>query len=233
MNSEELLKQAVIRFHEAELKSLPENEFLEKELEVSPEFESRMEQMIRKSRRQAVRNKIARRAAGFFIGITASIVFLCAVNENIRARCLQFLREVMDGMTEYISTVQTDDPAEKDIIGFQPGYVPVGFRLTDQDFDTGTASYQLADKEVYLDFNYDKSEDLTLRVNTEHSSLKKVTLSDGTECDFYEGKDKQYLLVWQIKQYTCWLSLTGDFTGAAEEELIKTVENIQIVRGNL
>ncbi|MCH5251603.1 MAG: DUF4367 domain-containing protein [Lachnospiraceae bacterium] len=231
MNSEELLRQAVIQFHEAELKLLPINESLENEIEVSPEFELRMQQMIRKSRRHAVVNKIARRAAGFFIGIVAGIVFLCTVNENIRARCLQFLREIIDGMTQYSSTMETPNPVDEDIIGLQLGYVPAGFELTYSNLSEGMITYKLSDKEIYLDFDYDKTANANIRLYSEHSTVKKVILKDGSECDYYKGEREEDpdLLIWQIGQYACYLSITGDFDNI-NEELIKIAENVQIIK---
>lgn len=232
MSSEELLREAVIRFHETELESLPSNTYLAIRQEVSLGFLRGMQEMIHVNRRHGELRKIARRVAGFFFGILASLILLCSINEDLRASCLQFLRSAIEGMIEYQSVPETETtPSGENIVGFKLGYVPDGFELESYDSSNGIISYKSEAQEIFLDFSYNKDSTRIMRINGEHSSVKKINLPDGSEAEFYSNidQDSTCLLIFKKYQYICCLSLTYSRNIDIENELIQIAKNIKSV----
>lgn len=234
MNSEEILKKAVIRFHETELDALPSNMYLSTIQNISPEFKTGIDSLINASRRKAIVRKIVQRTAVFFFGIFASLLILCVINEDVRAECLRFLKEIVGDMTYYSVPVSTTPAQEPEISGMELGYVPEGFELVSENKDSGGEmfSYQMKGKEVYLDFNYRKAEETNYGIYNTESEMEIILLKDGSIGEYYggSGKDTISILVWKKGSYICYISLDPCSEELGKDEIIKIAANVRIIQ---
>lgn len=231
MNADEIMKKVICKYHEQELSELPTNEELEKQLTVSPEFVRRMIRLMNKNRRKAKVRKVVRGAAGFFIAAIAGLILLCGINEDIRAECLNFFREMIaGGMTEYQSIPSGNLEEQGEIIGFNIEYVPDGFEieedLSEMEEESGASYYMKGD--ILLCFNYNISDETNFITNNDNVVLKHITLSDGSACDFYKctKKGDMSLLVWNKGKYICFLAIDNYLEGWEDSELLKVANGI-------
>lgn len=229
MNSEEILRAAVIRFHEMEMEALPSDAFLAERQEVSPEFHRKMMKLINTMNRRGRRRKAIRNVAGVLLGIFTSLILLCSVNEGLRARCLQFLRETVGGMTEYHSTVEPDTTStNENVVGLKLGYVPDGFVLDEKESSENYLCYYMKNFDVYVEVLYTK-DNSNMRVDSENAVQRKVELEDGNEADIYkrESEDDADTLVCKKYGYLCAVTITGSSYLRKEDELLKIADNIR------
>lgn len=233
MSSEEILREAVIRFHEMELSALPSDSFLAERQEISSEFHRKMLRLINENRRQGRRRKIIRSVAGLILGIFTSLILLCCVNDEMRARCLQFLRNVVGGMTEYRSIDPPDTTSvDENVAGLKLGYVPDGFVPEKEDSQSMFASYKMKNFDVYLYFDYVEEGKGVISIGSKNSVQEKVELEDGSEADLYMAKDENDadMLICRKYGYMYTISITGSSYLRKEEELLKIADNIRSLK---
>lgn len=229
MNSEEILREAVIQFHKMELEALPSGSYLAERQEVSPEFHRKMVRLINVSMKRGKRRKMIRNVAALILGVFASLIFLCCVNDDMRARCLRFIRNTVGGMTEYRSDVSPDtNSMTENVKGLKLGYVPDGFVLEKGDAESMSIRYRMKNFDVYLDFTYVGEGSGVISINTEDSVREKVELEDGSEADLYKAKNENDADTLMCRKYgfICAISIEGSSYLRKEEELLKIADNI-------
>ncbi len=96
MFDEELLRQALREEYKREQDTLPSSEELKEIIQVSPEFHEKMARLIKRHRIKTRFYKIAKNTAACLIIITCSFLLLFAINEDVRATCLQWIRTMTD-----------------------------------------------------------------------------------------------------------------------------------------
>ncbi len=246
MEGNEVLRAVVAKLHREELDALPDNDYLREHLEVSPEFHEKMRKLINRSRRLGVVKRVTRAVAGFFIAALAGLLLLCAVNEDIRAFCVQFVKErLMIGMTRYSDPVDKSavfrenegkEEKEKGFVRFELGYVPEGFEYDGENSyvhqETGKGSLVYINKEkndTSINLLYFLSDTSTISVDNENSKFSTVYLEDGTKCDYYKSskKDSTDVLLWTSGEYNLILQIDNTSVDWDDEEVIKIANGVK------
>lgn len=223
---EEMLKQALYRESERELAEIPSQEELKGTMEISLKFYKKMEKLIRRHKIMALGRTIGRNAAMLLIVLLSTLVLLCAINEDVRATCLQWIRTMISGgMTQY-QPVSTDGEGEK-AAGFMLEYIPDGYvmKTEDMDEDSGYVIYVKGD--AILGFNYVMIDGTSALVDNEDSFLSHWTLADGTPCDLYAADfvGDQKKLLWKRGAYICELYIMN----LDEDEILQIAENVRMM----
>ncbi|MCH5264504.1 MAG: hypothetical protein J1F02_01290 [Lachnospiraceae bacterium] len=76
MSSEDILREAVIRFHEAELQVLLSNSCLLEKIEVSDDFRARMQKLIKKYQRRVMTRRISQGVMIVFFCMLTGLILL-------------------------------------------------------------------------------------------------------------------------------------------------------------
>ncbi len=186
MEGNEVLRAVVAKLHREELDALPDNDYLREHLEVSPEFHEKMRKLINRSRRLGAVKRVTKVVAGFFIVALAGLLLLCAVNEDVRAFCVQFVKErLLIGMTRYSNPMdksavfhESEREGEKSFIRFEFGYVPEGFEYDEKSSyvhqETNKCSLVYINNEkndTSINFLYFLSDTSTISVDNENSKF--------------------------------------------------------------
>ena len=232
MISEERLKQAVHEAAEAMDRALPDPE--ECTYEPSPEFEARMQALIRemgeKRERKARRRKLAHRAACLAIAVVACGGCFLGTNAQAREALWGWLRTPFEGSQNY--SFQSTPIQSGDL----PAYtmdIPEGYHYV-EDQSIQSAEYAALTYEndagdiLALDYQYEtENTSGCLSVFAEEEDVQKVTVN-GISADLYAGEDEDSstIVIWMDPETTALISVTG-FMPA--DELLALAETVRTV----
>ncbi len=247
MEGNEVLRAVVAKLHREELDALPDNDYLREHLEVSPEFHEKMRKLINRSRRLGMVKRTMRAVAGFFIAVLATLLLLCAVNEDVRAFCVRFVKEnLLGGMTEYSEPVNESvvlhksEGEDKGTVRFELGYVPEGFEYNeessyvDEDVGEGYLEYENDEKEdTTIKFLYFLSDVGAISIDNEHAELCTVYLEDGTKCDYYKSntEDSPDVLLWTSGDYNLFLRVEHAPSDWDDDEILRIANSVKRENG--
>ena len=226
MSMNKLLEDALSEEYRRELDALPSSEELKEMILVSSEFHRKMEKLIKQHKRKLWLLNIGKNVAVFLALVASSFLLLFALNGEIRATCLQWVRTMTDnGMTNY-KTVSSDKE-NKATAGFSLEYIPEGYVLKNADMreQTGHVLYYKGEKE--LEFYYMPSQRNNTYIDNENYTFSHIELEDGTVCDFYKDQSDKHddTLIWQKNGYNCILNVSE----IEENELIRIANEVKIV----
>lgn len=222
MFDEELLRQALREEYKREQDTLPSSEELKEIIQVSPEFHEKMARLIKRHQIKTRFYKIAKNTAACLIIITCSFLLLFAINEDVRATCLQWIKTMTgSSMTGYESAAVPG--VTQQIAAFTLEYVPEGYALKSSEINelTGNMLYTRGDDQI--EFYYTRSDSTHTAVDNEDRRVTQLELKDGTLCDLYKGKEYDSL-IWQKKNYNCVLTVSN----LTEEELKQIADKIDV-----
>lgn len=223
---EVMLKTAVEESFERELKALPKEKDLTDEYKLSQPAKEKIEKTIRQTRhRSSMRRmgKIVKRAAIVLaIVIPVSLGSLLSVEASRNAIFNAFLNLKSDHadiqyQEETSSSAQASSTSGSAVV--LPAYVPAGFQRM-QSVKNGKENiteYQNGSKDTILLRQSSLKDDNIAGIDTEHTTLKKITIN-GQEASLFTAnaqKDNSYL---------AWKDHSSNFllvSTIAPEELIK------------
>lgn len=233
MISEERLKQAVREAAKAMDRALPDPE--ECHYEPSPEFEARMQALIRemgeKRERKARRRKLAHRAACLVIALLAGGSCFLGTNAQAREALFGWIRSQSDGSQNY-SFQSTPIPS-----GDLPAYtmdVPEEYHyVADQSIQSAEYAALTYENDagdiLALDYQYE-TENTTgcLSVFADAEDVQKVTIH-GVSADLYAGEeaDSSTMIVWMDPETTALISVTGFLPVDEMIDLAETVRTVE------
>ena len=218
MFDEELLRQALREEYKREQDTLPSSEELKEIIQVSPEFHEKMARLIKRHRIKTRFYKIAKNTAACLIIITCSFLLLFAINEDVRATCLQWIRT----MTGYESAAVPVEPQQ--IVGLTLGYVPEGYVAKSSETNEFTGNILYTRGSDQIEFYYTRSDSAHTAIDNEDRTAAQLELANGTLCDLYKGKESDSL-IWQRGNYNCVLTVSN----LAEDELKQIADKIDVV----
>lgn len=223
MFDEELLRQALREEYKREQDTLPSSEELKEIIQVSPEFHEKMARLIKRHRIKTRFYKIAKNTAACLIIITCSFLLLFAINEDVRATCLQWIRTMTgSGMTGYESAAVPVEPQQ--IVGLTLGYVPEGYVAKSSETNEFTGNILYTRGSDQIEFYYTRSDSAHTAIDNEDPTAAQLELANGTLCDLYKGKESDSL-IWQRGNYNCVLTVSN----LAEDELKQIADKIDVV----
>lgn len=233
MISDERLKQAVHEAAEALDRSLPDPEACS--YEPSPEFEARMQTLIRemgeKRERKERRRKLAHRAACLAIAVVACGGCFLGSNAQAREGLWGWIRDSFEGSQNY-SFQSTPIPS-----GDLPAYtmdVPEEYHyVADQSIQSAEYAALTYENDagniLALDYQYEtENSSGSLSVFADEEDVQKVTVN-GVSADLYvgENEDSTSIIVWMDPETTALLSVTGDLPA---DELLALAETVRPVK---
>lgn len=233
MISDERLKQAVHEAAEALDRSLPDPEACT--YEPSPEFEARMQTLIRemgeKRERKERRRKLAHRAACLAIAVVACGGCFLGSNAQAREGLWGWIRDSFEGSQNY-SFQSTPIPS-----GDLPAYtmdVPEEYHyVADQSIQSAEYAALTYENDagniLALDYQYEtENSSGSLSVFADDEDVQEVTVN-GVSADLYMGEDEDStsIVVWMDPETTALLSVTGDLPA---DELLALAETVRPVK---
>lgn len=232
MSDDELLEQAVSEEYEQKQYIFYSSEEVMdmEEIEPSPEFQRKLNKLFRQEKWKRKLCSFGRNAASLFIVFLGSFYLLCALDSDVRATCIQWIKTaVSGGMTNYqAASPDNVSPNKKNeqVAGFSLEYIPDGYVLKSADMGecTGKATYCKGTKQ--LEFSYIIAKNADALISNENSKLSHIELNDGTVCDLYksvsDGHDSK--LIWQKRNFICTLYVSE----VSENELAQIAESVKI-----
>lgn len=226
MLSDERIAAASKLVCEAMVKSYWEDE--DTQLEFSPKFEQRMEQIINnigKRRRQSVLKKIACVLLALLLGSGAYLM----IDGEARAAVFSWIREQYESFTHYYFNGYTEDASNYE---YELGWLPDGYEYDSEYNIQGTDMFVYTDiSGSQITFMYLKNPDaanLELFLTDEDTEGKPVTF-DGISAELYlsDTEDIPSCIVWENPDTGHLFSIAGSLT---ENELIKVAEGVQKIK---
>ena len=240
-----ILKAAVSRMLDEELAALPSDEELLETIHVSERFEKRKRKLLRGFRVRQGMFRAVKNVAAVFVFAILGFLLAFAMNENVRAWTLQWIRTFAeDGTTAYSFPSEeadsSDDVGARTVKGIEFTYVPEGFTKAvelEEPFDPefGVVVYEKnvgEENENILDFDYmAHPTEENNGVDNEHSVLEHIRLADGTACDFYRTTEKGNvsMLIWRWGDTLYTAGIHDYQEGWENEALFKFVNGIRLV----
>lgn len=233
MSDDELLEQAVSEEYEQKQYIFYSSEEVMdmEEIEPSPEFQRKLNKLFRREKWKRKLRSFGRNAASLFIVFLGSFYLLCALDSDVRATCIQWIKTaVSGGMTNYqTATPDNISPDRKNepVAGFSLEYIPDGYVLksAEMEKDIGNVTYCKGTKK--LTFSYIITKDADTLINNEDSNLSHIELNDGTVCDVYNSHSDELnnKLIWKKENFTCTLYASD----TDKEELARIAEEVKII----
>lgn len=189
--------------------------------EFSPEFERKIEKLIRKEKKflwhfvNTASKRVAVIAAVFVMLLTTA----CSV-EAIREPIVRFLIEVYESFTEYTFEGDKSDTITKE---YQMSTVPEGFTQTDYFKEDAViiTTYENSDGDM-IRFSQSITTDTNLFIDNESSVTKIIDVS-GREVHLYI-QDGLTSAIWLEDTYLFKVFCHGDFSEQSVIDIIETIK---------
>lgn len=214
--ADELLEQMWQEYVDSfDLENIPEHEF-------SPEFEKKMEQMIRRQRRMENRLpilKMARKVAVILV-ICCMIAFSGLMTvEAFRDRVIHFFTQVFSTHTEI--EISTEGYEDAELVPLELGYLPEGMEEVDRQENENLIRSTYQNEIYFLDIEQSVVTDGILILDTEGASSQICSIEAKTVTVI--EKDNCFQAVWNDSDNSLLL-----YSNLPWEEVEKIIENITI-----
>lgn len=231
--NENILRQAV---HELFMEEQEEYDVYEQTngaVTPSVVFDVRMRRQIRNFEVKKRITGAMRKVAAVFVAIIGMYMLLFLINEDVRAYTIQFIRTyILGGYTSYEITGVVD---ERKAIGFEIGYVPDGYKMTEKSLDKGYGyiSYESEKgkwREIDLDYESIPQKQGN-GIDNEHSKCEKGRLENGRDCDIYRSNTIGYssFVIWKDGSTIITLSINDYHEGWEVDELLKIANHVELL----
>lgn len=213
------LKKAFREAASYEFRDVPRDDSLIQH-EFSPEFERKIEKLIRKEKTFFWHfvNTASKRVAVIAVVLVMLFTTACSV-EAIREPIVRFLIEVYESFTEYTFEGEKSDTITKE---YKMSIIPEGFTQTDYtEDDTGITTTYENDQGDMIRFAQLVTNDTNLSIDAEKGETTIVDIS-GREVYLYQMDNLIYAM-WIEETNLLEIVCRGTFT---EENVIDIIENI-------
>lgn len=197
----------------------------------SPEFERKMDTLLRKQARRNLYQKL-QRAAGFFLAILVGCSLWLTVDAEARERFIGWVREPYDAFQThyYFEGTDTTDAADVEYVLTK---IPDGYVLEEviELGDGNTVTQYVNENGFGFSFGYFTNRDSShLFVRTDSMEYKNVQVN-GNSADYYYSKEnsESSAVIWIDSNTNMLLFVDGWFS---EVELLKIAESISLKSSN-
>jgi len=205
--TEKALKDAVIRADKFDIDSLPSDSQISHEF--SKEFFEKMQLLVQKSKQSNTKKSQGWRKR-LAVGIAAILVLLSTTAmavPPIREKIFEFVGDVYEQFTHIYFDSSDNTTNETDFRPSIPSYIPEGFSLVIEDFDT-IVFLLYEDGTESISYEQIPIEDASVHINTEGIALEELEFN-GLPAKYYSNQGKQNLF-WYDEQYLYMVSSTLD-----------------------
>jgi len=227
MISEERLKKATLEAEEILMAVQPDAEACDHEF--SPQFERKMEKLIRKRKHPVLVHPLFRAAAAVLLLVLLSSAVILSI-PGARASLKSLFYERTGRTFTYVLSgyVEADDMRT-----YHLGWIPEGFSVTKEVYrDTqGSANYRNQDhKNITLNYNIQR-EGCDVKISRSFGKnvvfrYKKATVN-GLRADLFELRrsddDISYAIIWMNEEQSILFEIFG---ARSEAEALKLAENV-------
>lgn len=222
--TDQMLEEAVDCFAAAMLASLPSPS--ECEHDFSPEFEAKMERLLKKATKHRKPLRLIQRAAVIFLTIIVSAATWLAVDNEARAAFIRWTREIFGNAIIYRYQGKVPDETIPD---YCISKLPDGCELTDysDDKDMKIAVFTTLEEDGFIFIYYYIHDGIKTIITSvgDDTIVQEPVLINGTEGFFYDLDDEQYAdsLFW-IDDNTGIAFELQSFWG--KDEMLKLAESV-------
>lgn len=194
---EELLRKAVIEYHQRELDAIPDRETLRQRYALSEQFYEKMEKL---KKRQAFREKArCLKAAAIALAVLSAAVL--ASNGELQAKLKSILTEWLPGRVKLIFETETGSlPEDQAIV---TGYLPEGYQICNEEIYPGycVLEFQNEEGDLLSITRMINQSDTHTQINDEAFEIEETVMEDGEAAYFFRGKDgESNILVWNARE---------------------------------
>lgn len=223
MISDERLREAARKAEESLLASLPEPE--ECEATFSPEFERKMEKLIRHTK-HPIRHRIMKAVACFLLVVLVGGGSVLTFSMEARAAFVSWVREVYE--TQIIYRFFQTSGENSDSIIYRPTWVPQGYKVTFESVSDGPSTIEYED-----DFNnrvvftyFRNTSALVFQIEQDGTEIYKQVSVNGITADLYLDQDEgdTNVLIWTDESSDTVFRILAPFS---DTELIKMAESVE------
>lgn len=223
MISDERLREAARKVEESMLASLPEPE--ECEATFSPEFERKMERLLRRAD-HPIRKRIMKAVACFLLAVLVGGGSVLTFSVEARAAFVTWVREVYE--TQFIYRFFQTNEESFDTIVYRPTWVPVDYQITAEFKLEGFSTIEYrTDSGNLATFTYcSNTLAPAIQIERDGTEIYKQVFVDGIVADLYLDSDEGdvSVLIWTNEDSDTIFRLAAPFS---ERELIKMAESIE------
>lgn len=195
MISDERLREAARKAEESLLASLPEPE--ECEATFSPEFERKMEKLIRRTK-HPVRHRIMKAVACFLLVVLVGAGSVLTFSMEARAAFVSWVKEVYE--TQIIYRFFQNSEETSDSVIYQPTWVPSGYKLTLESVSDGPSTIEYRDdSDNRIVFTYfQNTSALVFQIEQDSTDIYKQVSVNGITAELYLDQDEgnTNVLIW-------------------------------------
>lgn len=171
--------------------------------------------------RKKMRTRRTFRRALILVAVLVLIMGLVVISsEGVKEKMFNYFADEKEGHTD-LSYLDGEDDESK-IPAFELGYVPEGYELLEHSSDIfGWKTVYGNDKEQYIHFNVNRSEDYNMSVDNDTFKQREILVNSYQALLFYD--DMNSAIIWQVGDYTLDL-----LTGLSTEETIEIARNVKL-----
>jgi hypothetical protein len=223
MISDERLREAARKAEESLLASLPEPE--ECEATFSPEFERKMEKLIRRTK-HPVRHRIMKAVACFLLVVLVGAGSVLTFSMEARAAFVSWVKEVYE--TQIIYRFFQNSEETSDSVIYQPTWVPSGYKLTLESVSDGPSTIEYRDdSDNRIVFTYfQNTSALVFQIEQDSTDIYKQVSVNGITAELYLDQDEgnTNVLIWTDEGSDTVFRILAPF---GEVELIEMAESVE------
>lgn len=223
MISDERLREAARKAEESLLASLPEPE--ECEATFSPEFERKMEKLIRRTK-PPVRHRIMKAVACFLLVVLVGAGSVLTFSMEARAAFVSWVKEVYE--TQIIYRFFQNSEETSDSVIYQPTWVPSGYKLTLESVSDGPSTIEYRDdSDNRIVFTYfQNTSALVFQIEQDSTDIYKQVSVNGITAELYLDQDEgnTNVLIWTDEGSDTVFRILAPF---GEVELIEMAESVE------
>ena len=221
--SDERLREAARKAEESLLASLPEPE--ECEATFSPEFERKMEKLIRRTK-HPVRHRIMKAVACFLLVVLVGAGSVLTFSMEARAAFVSWVKEVYE--TQIIYRFFQNSEETSDSVIYQPTWVPSGYKLTLESVSDGPSTIEYRDdSDNRIVFTYfQNTSALVFQIEQDSTDIYKQVSVNGITAELYLDQDEgnTNVLIWTDEGSDTVFRILAPF---GEVELIEMAESVE------
>ena len=223
MISDERLREAARKAEESLLASLPEPE--ECEATFSPEFERKMEKLIRRTK-HPIRHRIMKAVACFLLVILVGGSSVLTFSMEARAAFVSWVKEIYETQIIY-RFFQTGGETSNDIV-YRPTWIPSDYQITSEFISDGPSTIKYrneSDNMVIFTYFRDSSSPVFQMHQDGIGTYKQVSVN-GVPAELYldQNDGNANVLIWLDEDSGTAFRILAPFN---EDELIKMDESVE------